>query len=382
MNTVHFSLGEDLGKRITEIAQEKFIYNADPEAAINVFTQSLCGFPKEMAVRCLTGKELKLVVQGDEIEVVNQEIDGYPQLNLKDIIAHWVDEFDEIYKIFERPLLDHTKFTKRSIIIPYSVRDIIASYEVCDDDPYEFLKEFILSEGVYEIEEDRDFAKGIGDIELYRMFRECKILFLKRAKVIEFVLDNRLVDSPIVSPLYFFNTIAEYEQRLYTAIHLGVKEHESPTELDRFLDAVTEINAIERLEPIVDNEYRDAIWLSPDGTMYGLNGEISNMLHNTIAEMLLQQGVINAGAKREETNPYVILEESGWVKIHGNWVMFEPNPFDKPRQFMTEEQVKALREYLNKHFHMYGKFGIKHNLVLTYQLAQMDKFAINNLFSY
>ena len=381
MGTLHFSLGENLGKRITEIAQEKLIYNANPQAAIETFTKSLCGFPEDMAIRCLSGSDLKLVVVGDEIEVVDTPVEDYPVVDFKELFNRWTDEFYEIYKIFERPLLNHTNFTKRTICIPYSVRDIIMAYDGSDQDPYEFLKSFITNEAPYEMIENNDFKKGVGDIELYKMFLEWKELFLKRANVIDFVLKNRLVEPSFrcAAPRTFINTICEYQQKLQRSLYLGFKDDESD-KLDKYLDAAKEISEIKELKPIKDFEYHDAIWLAPDGTMYGLCGEISNMLHNTMAEMLCEQGVIKSDTERQERNPYIILEEDGWVKIHGDWVMFEPNPFDMPKQFMTEPQVESLVKYLNKNCNMLGKFGIQHEMVLTYNLKQMDKFAINKLF--
>lgn len=379
MGTVHFTLGENLGKRLTEIAQEKLIYNADPKAAVETFTKSLVGFPQDMAIRCLSGKDLKLIVVDDSIEVIDTPVENYPELDINYTIRQWINEFDEIYKIFERPLLDHTNFTKRTITIPYSVRDIILGYQDRNDDPYEYLKEFILNEMPFEIQSDSDFVRGVADLELYKMFREWKQLFLKRANVIQFAIDNHLVDGIVVSPNYFFNTIYEYERKIWQALYVGVEEPGNQ-DLDNYLEAAQEIDKIKELRPIEDYQKHDAIWISPDGTMYGLNGEIANMLHNTMADMLRDQGVIVADNKRQERNPYVILEESGWVKMHGNWIMFEPNPFDQPKQFMSDAQVDALKKYLNKNYGMVGKFGIQHEQVLTYKLNQMDKFAINKLF--
>lgn len=381
MASLHFTLGENLGKRLTEIAQEKLVYNADPTAAIETFTKSLVGFPMDMAIRCITGKDLKLIVVDNSIEVTNESVPDYPELDVKSLINRWLDEFDETYKIFERPLLDHTNFTKRTITIPYSVRDIILGYQDRDDDPYAYLKDFIMNEAPYEIEDDSDFERGVNDIQLYKMFREWKQLFLKRANVIDFILENRLVDSPVVSPHYFLNTIYEYERKVWTSLYVGIKEPEVKDELDKYLEASQAINEMDVLEPIKDYQKHDACWISPDGTMYGLNGEIANMLHQQMAEMLVEQGVIKAENKREEQNPYIILEEAGWVKLHGDWIMFEPHSYDSEPKYMTEDQVNSLKKYLDKNYAMCGKFGIQHEPVLTYKLNQMDKFAINKLFN-
>ena len=386
MATVHFSLGSELGKRITEIAQEKLMYDLDVNGALNVYTQSLHGFPKDLAVRCITGTDLKLVVNGDEIELTEKEVEGYPTVDFKYFIQNWKQEFDKVYKIFERPLLDHTNHTRRYITIPVSVRDIMMGYENSNEDPYLFLKNFIQNDMELYLDDDSDFQKSVTDIELCRLYRDWSTLAFRRAKVIDFLYEHGFVgeEERLISTHFHWRT-KEYERAFYNAIHLGLRREtdkyfESKSDIDKFLDAAKEIDNIKELKPIQDYEFHNAIWLAPDGTMYGMNGEIANMLHNTMADMLLEQGIIKSGNKREENNPYVILEESGWVKIHNDWVMFEPNRFDKPKQFMTDAQVERMIKYLNKHYKGIGKFGIVHNVMTTYQINQMDKFAINKLF--
>lgn len=41
--TVHFTLGDDAGKLLMQIAQEALLYELDPEKAIKVITTSLMG---------------------------------------------------------------------------------------------------------------------------------------------------------------------------------------------------------------------------------------------------------------------------------------------------------------------------------------------------
>ena len=40
MSNVHFTLGDDFGKRIMEIAQEKLLYKYDGEGAVSLLTES------------------------------------------------------------------------------------------------------------------------------------------------------------------------------------------------------------------------------------------------------------------------------------------------------------------------------------------------------
>lgn len=387
MATVHFSLGSELGKRLTEIAQEKLIYNLDIDAALDTFKKSL-GMPQDLAIRCLSGKDIRLVVNEEDqcIETTTEEIEGYPELDFSYFIRNWEKEHMEVYKIFERPLLDHTTYTQRYITIPVSVRNIMMGYEYSDEDPYQFLKNFVKNDMDLYLDDDSDFQKSIQDIELCRMFRDWKTLALKRAKVIDFLFANGIVgqEENLVSSRFEW-TVNEYNSKLYNAIYLGIRRKtglpvDNRDDLERYLDASKEIEEIKELLPIQDYKKHDAVWIAPDGTMYGLNGEIANMLHNTMADMLREQGVIVADNKRQERNPYVILEESGWVKVHGNWVMFEPNPFDQPKRFMSDAQVNVLKKYLDKNYGMVGTFGFQHNQIFTYRFNQMDKFAINKLF--
>lgn len=53
--TVHFTLGDDAGKLLMQIAQEALLYELDPEKAIKVITTSLMGCPDNIALKILKG---------------------------------------------------------------------------------------------------------------------------------------------------------------------------------------------------------------------------------------------------------------------------------------------------------------------------------------
>jgi len=82
---IHFIIGEDLGLRIMEIAQEHLIYSYDPEKAIRSITDSLMGCPVDLALQILKG-DMVLPVDVESQQVICQdrepEHDQYPIIDI------------------------------------------------------------------------------------------------------------------------------------------------------------------------------------------------------------------------------------------------------------------------------------------------------------
>lgn len=123
------------------------------------------------------------------------------------------------------------------------------------------------------------------------------------------------------------------------------------TSLDNYLKDQREIDkTIEvGIKPVEITDGYDAGWLSPEGVYYALNGGIANRLHNQIADALLLAGIIPVNLKGDNRkNPDAWLERNGWVKIHGDWILYDGwNLFKyggKPIP-ITEAQQKQLCRY-------------------------------------
>ena len=80
---LHFTLGDDAGKLIMEIAQETLTIQLEPEKALGVITDSLVDIPEQIALDILVGKRL-IVVNDDHVSVNvidrDQEHSDYPIL--------------------------------------------------------------------------------------------------------------------------------------------------------------------------------------------------------------------------------------------------------------------------------------------------------------
>lgn len=102
---------------------------------------------------------------------------------------------------------------------------------------------------------------------------------------------------------------------------------------------------------ILDNY--SAGWLSPQGKYYALNGMYPDLIHSEIAATLFQEEEIRKELVYEkdyeyEKNPDFILEQNGWVKIHGSSICFDGwnlHNRGKKNIAMTEIQKSMIYEY-------------------------------------
>ena len=102
---------------------------------------------------------------------------------------------------------------------------------------------------------------------------------------------------------------------------------------------------------ILDNY--SAGWISPTGKYYALNGMYMDLIHCEIALALFQEQEIRKDLVYEEDyeyekNPDFILEQNGWVKIHGSSIHFDGwnlHARGKKNIAMTEIQKKMIYEY-------------------------------------
>ena len=370
MEMLHFSLGNDIANRITEIAQETLLYEYNPDKAVKIFTNVLIGCPYDLAVRCLSGKDLKLVVTGDDINLTTADIKDYPAVDFYKFVYPWINEFRNIYNIFVRQLKVHLtsghKF--RHIIFDIDICELLKSYYNWDMEPDDFLNNYIIEHRKDIFDDDNDYNKCVDDLRYFRLFKKWKQLNVKRFGVIRFLIDNKLIDNQDICIDDLENKLVAESEIIEHAISGIVKDAD---EL--------------KLKPISPTEFRNACWISPEGVIYGLNGEIDDMLHIEMANMLVSQGTVKAQTLKQEHNAYLILEQSGWAKLNNNWIIFEPDVYisdEHKKQFITPVQQERIAQYLHIHYSDIGKFGILHHKVSSFMFKQMDQFAINKLFNF
>lgn len=423
-NTVHFSLGSDFGALMGNIAQEHLIYGLNPDKALRTFTDTFIGMESDLALKLLSGQDYVLVPVSDgEVTMKSREDgDNYPTLNGTQVIDRFIHQINKeakelgktLCRIFEMPITTRNY----TVDLPFSFDDLVSLFEINGHDKSEFYES--LKDKVDRIKEDVLYFDNDIDIKIQTQVdaintvNSWKELVDKKIAVIRWMVVNGLAEYSKRKSITEFASPDEwliYDQRFVTfedmlqevaytmdlLCHFTRKLSETADEdkyvstgidlIDNFFNAERQIEQelSVPMKPITVDELRNAIWVSPEGRMYGLNGTIANMLHNQIADKLNADGIIEYTKDKAPTiDSY--LEELGWLKIHDNWIMFEPfaksRDFTTVTNFITEEQTAVVAKYLEIHYNGMGRFGIPHRPVSYVAFKTMDKFAKNKLFMF
>lgn len=354
---VHFTLGEDFGILLATIAQEHIMYNYDIRKAIATIMEGLMGIELPMTLKIIKGDLVIVVDETGESVVVterNKTHSKYPVFDIEKWITKKYDEIEYTGKKFKAALQYHGgKFMYREKIyieIPVTQMKALFAGTLDGNDAIEY----ILSD------------EKINN--LYQLLLVVKNYCQTSLKIHETVIGvltlygNELSESQKhrIGNVQrdALDMLAEVNRLLTRIADVDFDDIDNDTdenyaELKSYLESAQEIETVlsKGIEPvnIVDNY--SAGWLAPDGTYYGLNGEIANMLHNQIADALQEKGIVPNEANEVglKVNPDQWLEEHGWIKIHDNNVQFSGcNNYrtGKRNVDITDKQIEAIHNYI------------------------------------
>ena len=350
---VHFTVGEDLGLRLMEIAQEHLLYNLDPSKAVLAITDSLMGIESRMdLVYGILRGDYVLPVDVDTQEVMLSEReegqdDRFPKLNIQDWYKRQANEMLEsgvaLNKAIERLVFDlqHHKF-KAS----YDLGQVLKYVAGGNKDILEDL-----------LEDNEDFGRVANVVNVVKKY-------IERSLKVKSVIDwsRKTYPEDFKEEKRYIKDFTRY-QKILADVMISFKElyetdfsrvERLTPELDSYLESAIENDKIisKGIEPVDIMDKYDAGWLSPEGVYYALNGEIANMLHIQIADALQEKGIVPSKPEGEvgvELNAFEWLETHGWIKIHGNNVHFDGcNNFQKGKKNvdMTDKQIVVIRDYI------------------------------------
>jgi hypothetical protein len=122
-----------------------------------------------------------------------------------------------------------------------------------------------------------------------------------------------------------------------------------------------ELDKLEDIEPTEDYSH-NALWISPKGLIYGMTGDIANMLHIRMADMIAPKIPTYKKFKNTEgeTESYTFLEKVGYMKLTNDWAMMD---VDNNENTTTPEQVKALIRIVNQRSSQYLRIGYSQRLI-------------------
>ena len=310
--TVNFTIGEDFGVLLMNIAQEHLLYNYNPQKALETITGSLRGCPEDLGLQILKG-DMVLPVDEDTQEVIcvpREEFHTmFPKLELED----WCDKQSKDIEKHALELRD--ALSRLKIRAPYE--RIHKTYD------YATIMQFVAGNDAVILDELRDLEE-VSKIELlFTVTRRFIDNAMKTFKVIDWMRKSYPQEFLHADPddyrLHVQVVMQEFKKLINGEI--TVVEDQS---VANYMAAIRENDEIIKagIEPVDIMDNYTAGWLDQDGNYYALNGEIANMLHQEISKALQDKKLIpkyeNNNSDHGLINPDAWLEQQGWVKIHDN----------------------------------------------------------------
>ena len=372
---LHFTFGDDFGKLLMSIAQEKLMYSFEPDKATSIIKDSLIGCTEELALDILIGKKV-LIVNDDHVSVTavdrTEEYSDYPQINplkwvnekRKELIKDGWELADEQFNVMKDIVESGGKMH-----ISLDVLDCIHMYGQ-DENMQDVLEE---------IRNHSEISPIFGLLVISKKFIETCYSALNTFRFLSvhydhtIALDNTELEE-VLSVITTRNTMLTSANlsTLTAAVTTGISECGN---LSKYIESAIANDAILKkgIEPVNITDKYDAGWLSPNGDFYGLNGEIANMLHNQIADALEEIGIV---PKDNENNPDGWLMEHGWVRIHHDHILYDgyyQAAYGMDLIPLTEAQIKQLVQYGNMCYGGVLAFGLSYTRYAVGILESCDE---------
>ena len=362
--TLRFTLGDDAGKLIMEIALENLTIKYDIEHALSMITGCLIDCPNELALDILVGK--KIIIVNDDHSTVSvierdQEHDDYPKLDIRNWIGYKVETMHKDACEICDLLFDVAKDISEDGTVNVSV-DILSVIHQYESDEYSELLNDIIS--LPEID------RPIGVIEVSNRFIEKAYKVFQVFRFLKDYYPSEWEEPTGMADLY--SMVQVIDQRVRTLLSnslpaitamVGLGLPGKQSSLERYLVSSVEISKTieDGIMPVDICDRYDAGWLSPKGVFYGMNGEIANMLHIQIADALQEKGIIPS-KEEGEVSADGWMSRNGWVKIHHDWILYdgyEQAAYGLGLVPLTEAQIHAIAKYGNACYGGSLRFGIR-----------------------
>lgn len=359
---VHFSLGENAGKLITDIAREHIMCNLDPEKGLDTIQGSLIGCPRNIALDIIRGKFVLETAQDKvSFNVVRYTPDmkeAHPPFDVEGWAENTLLKIKEIAREWDQAILD----VRRSIIKNKGTFDISVSYQ----DLISFFyngdaNNIIDADNNEKIDRIKFVVLGIKNF-FEESYKKLDVIKWLATAYPDDIPEGFLLMPQEVKRLNLCLTdmmLKDSEVEKYIARNLYMDNL-----VTRFIENEKNIDKVisEGIQPVEITDNYSAGWLAPNGDFYGLNGDIANMLHNQIADALYKKGLIPQKDchRNFENNPDGWLCENGWIRIHGDHLLYDGYLQSKYRMKLvpiTDAQRKKILAYGTECHGGYLRFG-------------------------
>jgi len=348
---MHFTIGKNLGIRLHEISLDH-LHQYNVKKALETWTKSLC-CGNDIAVKLM---KMELIC---DIDTDKQKAIVTPK-----------HEFNQ-ERLAAYPTFDTTQFCERvekyvENLANYGSRIIANAQKLANLDYY-------INAEKEDIDKWMDLDPETRNAPFVLKKDNCED-FLNKAKKFNNHKENivALFDILNYNPDTFWGN-ADAIEDYYTLIKAKIKEEtkETPTEPKK--------------EPS-ENEFKPTDicakqfavgWLAPNGDYFGMDGIKAQMCHIQLSKKICDY----YGYTVDYGCEYSYLEDNGFVKIDGNWILYAgyDRCLNKPEIPITDKQIDALKAYGEQFFGQKLFFGYDKKFCSTARLAMLDKFALKKL---
>lgn len=425
MANLHFSIGQDLGVRLHEISLDK-LYSFDLQGALNIWKQSF-GCDDEVAKELTLCKYICDVSNSDTGEVSVCPIEKVKKDRLKD------------YTIFDFDILRRKIYSYFQTYTDCQQNVAFEDYRVLISEVHRYVMSNLKETFSYKLDGIENLICGIpiesgsAEIKLVNLLKAA----IKNPEKIELDIEN-IVDrksqtilrtlffikqasalandyNSIMSTLsfleeYFDEKLKFFKECYYKSLKYEVEEwskdvlyafnriklycenenvcyqdlEECDNSVEKFVENTIRINKeLSDFHPVNILDKYDAGWLAPNGDFFGLNGEISNMMHCNLADAIVKY--YNYELEENDLNYDYLIAKKGFVKISKDWILYEGyDVIEGSLQYnkkipLTDIQKKKLIEYGNVCYGQKLFFGYAKTFCSTPRFEMLDDYHIEEL---
>ena len=376
MAEVNFTIGDGFGKMLYNLAVEKVLEGMNPEAGIKTITDSLIGCPANYAISVLKG-DIFLDVENENVIL----IDNYDELS-HPYTPRSIDAFVKSKSDYYMQQIEDWKPVLAAFRESFTRDNVFLMEKMSASKIFQY---FMGEAEIEELFENADDNVIVNTKYIAQGVQNCLKLVMDWVTYLRKV--HKMLD---VDTTYHINTIETQAASLQRCINQIYEMRSRPLErtgsvlVTRFLEFTHQIDEVisTGIKPVNIEDKYDACWIAPDGTTYGLNGEYANMLHNTIADALIDAGIVSYESDEEKKyGSHFLLEKRGFVKVHHDNVLFSGYD-DSIRKSMTAEQVKQLIKYGNNCYGGKLFFDYDKKFCSTAKLSSMEPLMYRKLFDF
>lgn len=374
MAEVNFTIGDGFGKMLYNLAVEKVLEGMNPEAGIKTITEGLIGCPANYAISVLKG-DIFLDVENENVIL----IDNYDELS-HPYTPRSIDAFVKSKSDYYMQQIEDWKPVLAAFRESFTRDNVFLMEKMSASKIFQY---FMGEAEIEELFENADDNVIVNTKYIAQGVQNCLKLVMDWVTYLRKV--HKMLDVDTTYHINAIETQAASLQRCINQIYemcLRPLERTDSDLVTRFLDSTHQIDEAlsTGIKPVNIEDKYDACWIAPDGTTYGLNGEYANMLHITIADALIDAGIVSYESDEEEKyDSHFLLEKRGYVKVHHDNVLFSGYD-DSIRKSMTAEQVKQLIKYGNNCYGGKLFFDYDKKFCSTAKLSSMEPLMYRKLF--